>query len=165
MIKVAEDFVFAMRCEWWVSVSNHSAGKPLEPLTKGMQHFETNSLTFKWKHSMSSLFHGNEEQTQSPGSCGTAFFQATQSYAQLSWQCIVSAPRQQTFKQSRNNKHDSIKRCAVIQLWAFGMVQKHIGFSLIFGSLQRILHAFWPPEDLFWHAGKKQKMQQANSWW
>lgn len=33
-----------------------------------------------------------------------------------------------------------------------------------FGGLSDHFHAFWPSEDLFWHAGKKQKMQQTDSW-
>jgi len=81
---------------------------------------------------------------------------------QLAGHHIISAPVQQTFKQS-TDKHNSTKRCAAIQLSAFGLVQKHAISGPSFGCFQ-IIFMLSDLQKTFWHAGKKQKMQQADRW-
>lgn len=75
-----------------------------------------------------------------------------------------TSPTSPNFRQSTNMKHNSIKRCAATQLSAFGLVQKHAGSNLLLAAFRQS-SCFLTIRRPFWHAGKKQKMQQIDSRW
>lgn len=82
-------------------------------------------------------------------------------------QHFTQLTRTTNFKQSTDIKHNSIKRCAAIQLSANQLGSEARPFWPSFlPQLSDNFHAFWPSEDCFFGMQvKKQKMQQTDSWW